>query len=56
MAPDLDGLLQRFTAWGAGPTVDGCVEQFAADGTLFDSGMDQPVGRDHIRPLITATL
>ena len=56
MAPDLDGLLQRFTAWGAGPTVDGYVELFAPDGTLFDSGMDQPLGRDHIRPLITATL
>jgi hypothetical protein len=53
--PDLDGLLARFTAWGAAPTVDGYVDLFAEGGTVFDSGMPAPIAGAQIEAAITAT-
>ncbi len=55
-APDLDGFYQRFTAWGADATVDGYVDLFDPDATLFDSGMPEPLPASGIRALITGTL
>lgn len=55
-APDLDGFYQRFTAWGAEATVDGYVDLFDPDATLFDSGMPEPLPASGIRALITRTL
>lgn len=56
MKADLDGLLQRFVAWGARPTVDAYLELFTEDATLFDSGMAVPLPKAGIRPLMTQTL
>lgn len=55
-APDLDGFYRRFTAWGADATVDGYVDLFDPDATLFDSGMPEPLPASGIRALITRTL
>lgn len=55
-APDLDGFYQRFTAWGANATVDGYVDLFHPDATLFDSGMPEPLPASGIPGLITRTL
>ena len=54
--PDLDGLLARFTAWGAAPTVEGYVDLFAEGGTVFDSGMAAPLSGPQIEAAITSTL
>ena len=54
--PDLDGFYRRFTAWGADATVDGYVDLFDPDATLFDSGMPEPLPASGIRALITRTL
>lgn len=53
---DLDRLYERFVAWGAAPTVDGYLDLFADDATLFDSGMAAPVPKAGIRALIEGTL
>lgn len=55
-APDLDGFYRRFTAWGANATIDGYVDLFEPDATLFDSGMPEPLPASEIRALITRTL
>ncbi len=55
-APDIDGFYRRFTAWGANATIDGYVDLFDPDATLFDSGMPEPVPASGIRALITRTL
>src|SRR4051794_28915919 len=54
--PDLDGLLARFTAWGAAPTVEGYVDLFAEGGTVFDSGMAAPLSGPQIEAAIISTL
>jgi hypothetical protein len=54
--PDLDGLLARFTAWGAAPTVEGYVDLFAEGGTVFDSGMAAPISGAQIEAAISSTL
>jgi len=55
-AADLDGFYRRFTAWGANATVDGYVDLFDPEATLFDSGMPEPLPASRIRALITRTL
>jgi ketosteroid isomerase-like protein len=55
-APDLDGFLARFFAFGAAPSVDTYLPLFHADATLFDSGMAAPLTVREIPAHIAATL
>ena len=55
-APDLDGFLARFFAFGAAPSVDTYLPLFHPDATLFDSGMAAPLTVREIPAHIASTL
>lgn len=54
--PDLDGLLERFLAWGNAPTVQGYIDLFAPGGTVFEPGMSAPLSGPGITTMITEVL
>jgi ketosteroid isomerase-like protein len=54
--PETRRCLERFFAWGAAPTVDAYCELFAADGTLLDADMAEPIRGDAIRDSIGRVL
>ncbi len=54
--PETRRCLERFFAWGAAPTVAGYCDLFAADATLLDADMAEPIRGDAIRESITRVL
>jgi ketosteroid isomerase-like protein len=48
--------LEKFTAWGAGPTIDGYLALFDPEATLQHPGMAQPISGEDIRTFITRGL
>ncbi len=52
----VDACVDRFTTWGATPTVDGYVALFAPGGTLLDAGWTTPITGAAIRAAMTGTL
>lgn len=53
---DLASFLGRFCSFGAEPSVETYMPLFHPDVSLFDDGMERPVGYDEIPASITATL
>jgi ketosteroid isomerase-like protein len=49
---DWERYLERFTAWGAEPTVDGYIALFDPDATLQHPGMTAPITGNEIRAFI----
>jgi hypothetical protein len=54
--PDVDGFLERFTAFGAQPSARSYLPLFDPDATLFDSGMERPITVPEIPEHIEAIL
>jgi SnoaL-like domain len=45
--------LEKFTAWGAAPSVEGYLAPFDPEATLQHPGMAEPISGDDIRGFIT---
>jgi len=54
--PAVASFLERFFRFGAEPGVESYMPLFHRDVTLFDDGMERPIGYDEIPASITATL
>ena len=55
-APDVAGFLARFTAFGAAPGVETYLPLFHPEATLFDAGMEHPIGLAEIPAHLEAIL
>jgi ketosteroid isomerase-like protein len=50
---DWQRYLEKFTAWGAAPSIEGYLALFDPEATLQHPGMAQPISGDEIRAFIS---